>query len=380
MRCSSRRSGAGKIGAGRRFLQLVAVAFVLAVGFAASASAQSPTPTPTPTPLPSPTPSPTPSVINSDLSAAATVTNLGSNFLERLGNQSTNGFNRMWRNNPGGGGASESAEAPRFRTWLEGYGISARNAEIGDFVGDRRTTWGGVAGVGARVAPGINVGFTVDQSRTAIDVPLALQSATINLTQLGFNASLDKGPWTWAIALVHGFGNIHSSRDTGFGLAIASYNARLDGAISELSYYWDKDQSRIVPKAALEFVRSRTGSSQEAGGLDPVMATGATAERIRVLVGAEVGHYWIFGRKIFDLSAYGKFVNNVVQNFSDVTVSLGSQSITLQGIGESQYGADAGASASLSLTSTARLYLNYDAKFRAAMQSHQGTLGVEFRW
>ena len=380
MRCSSRRSGAGKIGAGRRFLQLVAVAFVLAVGFAASASAQSPTPTPTPTPLPSPTPSPTPSVINSDLSAAATVTNLGSNFLERLGNQSTNGFNRMWRNNPGGGGASESVEAPRFRTWLEGYGISARNAEIGDFVGDRRTTWGGVAGVGARVAPGINVGFTVDQSRTAIDVPLALQSATINLTQLGFNASLDKGPWTWAIALVHGFGNIHSSRDTGFGLAIASYNARLDGAISELSYYWDKDQSRIVPKAALEFVRSRTGSLQEAGGLDPVMATGATAERMRVLVGAEVGHYWIFDRKIFDLSAYGKFVNNVVQNFSDVTVSLGSQSITLQGIGESQYGADAGASASLSLTSKARLYLNYDAKFRAAMQSHQGTLGVEFRW
>lgn len=95
--------------------------------------------------------------------------------------------------------------------------------------------------------------------------PLALQSATINLTQLGFNASLDKGPWTWAIALVHGFGNIHSSRDTGFGLAIAGYNARLDGALSELSYYWDKDQSRIVPKAALEFVRSRTGSLQEVG-------------------------------------------------------------------------------------------------------------------
>jgi hypothetical protein len=102
--------------------------------------------------------------------------------------------------------------------------------------------------------------------------------------------------------------------------------------------------------------------------------------RMRVLVGAEVGHYWIFDRKIFDLSAYGKFVDNVVQNFSDVTVSLGSQSITLQGIGESQYGADAGASASLSLTNTARLYINYDAKFRAAMQSHQGTLGVEFKY
>ena len=52
----------------------------------------------------------------------------------------------------------------------------------------------------------------------------------------------------------------------------------------------------------------------------------------------------------------------------------------MQGIGESRYGADAGASASLSLSNTARVYLNYDAKFRAAMQSHQGTVGVEFKW
>ena len=140
------------------------------------------------------------------------------------------------------------------------------------------------------------------------------------------------------------------------------------------------DQSRIVPKAAFEYVHASTGSFQEVGGLDPVMATGATAERARILVGAEVGHYWIFDRKIFDLSAYGKFVDNVSQNFSAVTVSLGPESITVQGIGESRYGADAGASASLSLSNTARLYVNYDGKFRAAMQSHQGTLGVEFKW
>ena len=53
---------------------------------------------------------------------------------------------------------------------------------------------------------------------------------------------------------------------------------------------------------------------------------------------------------------------------------------TFQGIGESRYGADAGASASLSLTNTARVYVNYDAKFRAAMQSHQGTVGLELKW
>ena len=308
------------------------------------------------------------------------MTNLGSNFLERLGNQATSGFGKAFGSNPAGGGASESTDAPQFRSWGEAYGISARTGAQGDFVGDRRRTYGGVAGLGARVAPGVNVGFSVDQSHTAIDVPLALQSATLDLTQFGFNASVDKGPWTWAIALVHGFGKVNSSRDTGFGLATAGYHARLDGALTELSYYWSLDQSRIVPKAAFEYVRAWTGSLQEIGGLDPVMATGATVERARVLIGAEIGHYWIFDQKILDLSAYGKFVDNVVQNFSAVTVSLGTQSIVVQGIGESRYGADAGASASLSLSNAVRLYVNYDGKYRAAMQSHQGTLGVEFKW
>ena len=135
-----------------------------------------------------------------------------------------------------------------------------------------------------------------------------------------------------------------------------------------------------MPKAAFEYVRASTGSLQEIGGLDPVTATGATAERARILIGAEVGRYWIFDQKIFDISAYGKFVDNLVQNFNSVTVSLGAQSIFVQGIGESRYGADAGASASLSLSNTARLYVNYDAKYRAAMQSHQGTLGLELKW
>jgi uncharacterized protein with beta-barrel porin domain len=135
-----------------------------------------------------------------------------------------------------------------------------------------------------------------------------------------------------------------------------------------------------VPKAAFEYVRASTGSFQEVGGLNPVMASGLTVERSRVLIGAEVGHYWIFDRKILDLSAYGKFVDNVAQNFGSIIVSLGPQSIAVQGIGESQYGADAGASASLSLSNTARLYLNYDGKFRSALQSHQGTVGFELKW
>jgi uncharacterized protein with beta-barrel porin domain len=378
MRGSSRLSRAIDTGFGVRLCRALAVVFALAVIVASSpVRAQSAAALPPPPP---PAPVPVPTDINSEISAGSAVTNLGSNFLERLGNQATNGFGTALRNNPGGGGASAAVEEPRFRTWGEGYGISATNGAQGPFVGDQRQTWGGVAGLGARVAPGVNVGFSVDQSRTAIDVPLAFQSAALDLTQLGFNASVDKGPWTWAIALVHGFGKINSSRDTGFGLALAGYSAQIDGALTELSYYWSKNQSRVVPKAAFEYVRATTGSLQEVGGLDPVMATGSSAERARILIGAEIGHYWIFDRKILDLSAYGKFVDNVEQNFGSVLVSLGAQNITVQGVGESQYGADAGASASLSLSNNARVYINYDAKFRAAMQSHQGTLGVEFKW
>ena len=374
MCCSSRPSRAKKSVVFRRLAKLV---FLLLAVSTASTLAQAQIaagPPPPPPPLPVPTD------INSDVSSGAAATNLVSSYLERLGNQATGGFNRNSRTNPGGGGASEAAESPQFRAWGEAYGISATTGAQGVYVGDHRQTWGGVAGIGARVAPGVNVGFSVDQSRTAIDVPLAFQSASLDLTQLGFNASIDKGPWTWAVAVVHGFGKVNSNRDTGQGLATAGYNALVDGALTELSYYWNIDQSRIVPKAAFEYVRSSTGSFQEVGGFGPVMASGATVERSRMLIGAEVGHYWILDRKILDLSAYGKFVDNVEQNFGSILVSLGRQSIAVQGIGESQLGADAGASASLSLSNTLRLYLNYDGKFRSALQSHQGTAGLEVKW
>jgi uncharacterized protein with beta-barrel porin domain len=371
------RSSRAVESAARRLASGLPALVLMVVLGAAATPVQAQTLTP---PTPPPTPPPMPAFPAFDVSAGATVANLGSNFLERLGDQASGGFGRASRSNLAGGGASAATDNQNFRSWGELYEISSRTGPQGDFVGDKRQTFGGVAGFGARVAPGVNVGFSIDQSRTGIDVPLAMQSAALDLTQLGFNASVDKGPWTWAIALVHGVGKIDSSRDTGLGIASASYRGHIDGALTEISYFWTADQGRIVPKAAFEFVHAATGSFQEMGGLDPVTATGATFDRSRMLLGAEIGHYWIVDRKILDLSAYGKFVDNFEQIFNTTTISLGPQSITLQGIGESRLGADAGASFSISLSNTARIYLNYDGKFRAAFQSHQGTMGVELRW
>ena len=100
MRGSPRPSRAWKIRTGDALARLVAIMFVL-VAVVSSAQAQSPTPTPTPTPTASPTPVPTPTVINSTVSSGAALINLGSNFLERLGNQSSNGFNRAATDQPG---------------------------------------------------------------------------------------------------------------------------------------------------------------------------------------------------------------------------------------------------------------------------------------
>jgi uncharacterized protein with beta-barrel porin domain len=362
-------------GAGRGLPRAIVIAFALVVGALSPAAAQL-------LPAPAPTPTPGITIISSDIAAGQAVTNLGSNFLERLGNQATNGVNRIARSNPAGGGASEAAEAPKIRAWVEGYGLSSKTDAQGDFAGDRRKTYGGVAGIGATLWAGVNVGVSIDHSQSTIDVPLAFQSAMLDLTQIGANFSIDKGPWTLAGAVVHGVGKVNSSRDAGANFVGASYNAAVDGGIVELDYYWMKDEFRIVPKIAVEYVQSSTAAFTEQGpAFFLVTASDATAERARALIGAEVGRYFIFDRKILDLSAYGKFVDNFYQNFSPVTVSIpGFQPVTVTGIGESRYGADAGAALSLSLSNSFRFYARYDGRFREHFESHQGTAGLEVKW
>jgi len=315
---------------------------------------------------------------NSQFAVTASQFDIGSSFLQRMNREATYGF--AMRNNSGGGGASQSTAEPLYRTWAESYGIGARTGAQGTFVGDKRSTIGVVGGIGATIAPGLNIGFSADQSRTQIDVPLALQSAALNMTQIGVNASYVNGPWGMALAAVHGFAQINALRATALGTAAANYRGNIDGVLGELNYSWSFGQSRIVPKVALEYISARTDGYREFGGTLPVSVADSHGERARVLAGAEVGHYWIIGQQAIDVSAYGKFVDNFVQNIGDVQVSLGNNAISVAGVRESRNGADAGAAASWIVSNTVRLYANYDGKFRSGFESHQGTVGVELKW
>lgn len=318
----------------------------------------------------------------SQFSATFATLDLGSFFLQRLVRNST--FGAAANSNPGGGGAPGDAQ-PRYRIWAEGYGLVSDTDAQGSFLGDRRKTFGGVAGIAATVAPGLNVGISVDQSRTGITVPAGMQQATLNLTQIGGYVSYETGNWTFAGAAIHGFADIDSSRyfqfgGTTFGPHVARYDGSVSGGLFEVNYYWGIEQWRIVPKVALEYTRGMTDGFTEVGGVLPISTAGATSERARVLVGAEVGRYWILGRHVLDVSAYGKFIDNFHQEVDSVSVTSLLGAITVTGIRESQTGIDAGGMLSFGLTETARVYLAYDGKFRDGFESHHGTAGLEIRW
>ncbi len=199
MRCSSRPAAARKIGAGRRLCRpwRSPSCSRLRLGCPSSAHAQiaDASRRPTPTPMPSPTPT----VVNSYGSAGAAVTNLGSSFLERLGNQASSGFGSAHAAKSGRRRRLRSAEPPRFRSWAEAYGISARTGAQGDFVGDRRRTWGGVAGDRrARCARRQCRRFGRSKphrnrrsARAAIGNP---RSHPVRLQRLGGQGSVDLGP------------------------------------------------------------------------------------------------------------------------------------------------------------------------------------------
>lgn len=316
------------------------------------------------------------------VASAATLFDLGSRFLRHLGNEAAGGYSGApLVNNPGGGGA-DSTTGPRYRTWFEGYGIGSKFDTQATFPGDRRTTWGGVAGIGMEVVPGVTLGLSVDQSRTKVNIISLPQSAVIDLTQVGGNAAFESGPWTLALSGVYGFANVDSRRTESGGVFVdtASYGANLWGGFAELSYLWTSGDWRIVPKGGFDGQRVETNAFTESGGPGTVSGTSQVSSRVRAFAGAEVGHTWFGNGIMFDLSGYGRAVDILWQDIGQLNVSGGGGPASLQGIAESRLGADAGAVATWRLSQATKIYLAYDGRFRSNFTSHAGTVGAEFRW
>ena len=312
---------------------------------------------------------------------------LGSRYLQILSNLGgPSSFRSLFGTgaNPGGGGAPASTDDPRYRAWTELYGVAAQTGAQNVFPGDTRRTYGGTAGIAMNVTPDAMLGLSVDQSRTSIDIVGLPQHAAFDLTQAGLNGSYQWGSWTFSGAGVVGVAGIDSNRDTPFGPATASYRASLWGVVGEADYLIALGSARVVPKFGADWTQTRADAySEMGGGIDAVSVPASDADRGRIFAGLEVGNTWATNSTVFDLSGYAKVMDILVQHVPDLTVTAVSgpaTPVTVFGVSESKYGVDAGASASLRLSPLARVYLNYDGKFRDGFTSHGGTVGMEFRW
>lgn len=314
-------------------------------------------------------------------SSSAGLFEMGTQFLDRLGNWSNyNGATGPANFNPQGGGGP-GAENPRYRSWFEAYASRSRTGAQGTFVGDKRRIYGSIAGFGMHLAPGAQIGFSVDRGRTKVDVANALQNATINLTQLGLTGSYQFGSWILGSAVVYGFGGVDSTRNYTGGPSLASYGVHLWGAVAELNYVWIIGNSRIVPKVGADWMHTAVDAFTEIGGITPITAVGQTSERARVFAGGEVGHSWLVGSTIYDLAINGKVVDVVSQRIDPLMVSAtGTPIATIQGVKDARIGFETGAALSIFITETLRLYVIYDGKFRDGFSSNSGTVGLELKW
>ena len=317
------------------------------------------------------------------LSSQAALFDISNHFLRRLGDQATSGA--IWKPpNPDGGGAdAEVAAVQSYRAWLEAYGLTAHTGAKANFTGDRRNTFGGIAGLGATVATGVNLALSADQSRTKIKVTGPAQSATLDMTQIGAQGAFEFGAFTLGLAAVHGFGHVESSRSDIGGTSTASYGAKAWAVLGELSYLWQIGNSRVVPKLGMDWTRTETDAFTETGGTLPVSATGQVSERTRAFVATEFGHTWLADRTIYDTTLYVRLIDNLRQDIGLVqaTTAIGpSAVVTIQGVKESQFGFDGGATFSIKPTATTRFYAMYDVRLRDGYDMQIGTLGFEARW
>lgn len=368
-------SGAGKLIASASAFLVVVVCLFASAG---TVQAQ-----PTTVPLPA-------SDGNIHLSSPSAALDIGTRFLRHLGTEAASrstGAPRQF--DPAGGGAdldgaprTAAQISDRYRTWFEAYGVRSRMDPQGEFAGDRRRTFGGVAGLGMTLAPGVSVGLSVDQSRTDVDISPLSQSSKIDLTQIGGNIAFESGPWTLGIAAIRGFGDVDSQRGAATP-SLATYDTNLWGALAELSHYWSSGNWRVVPKVGIDWARAESDGFVESGGVQPVIGSTQIAERTRVFGGAEIGYSWLNGKTIFDFSVYGRGVDIVSLNAGGLTISSTDVLFSprfIAGVSEDRIGFDTGAAFSVRLSPLVRFYAVYDGRFRSNFESHAGTLGLEFRF
>jgi autotransporter-associated beta strand protein len=298
---------------------------------------------------------------------------LGERFLARMGEEGApHRFGRR----------GEGATSDKHRGWAEYYGYRARIDGRGGILAERRDAHGFAVGLSLFAGEAFSIGVAVDRGRLDLAVPGSGETAGVELTQFAASVRYDDGPFSLGLAFTYGSGDVDSRRALGDITTSAGYGVDLIGGVAELRYAIDAGDWRIVPVAALDWLRVGSDAFAEAGTFG-LRAPNTDRERTRATFGLEAGTTIPFadGSRL-DLTLSGRYAAILSGGERTLPVAftlVPGTPLVMRGLSERD-SAILGVQAAYHCSPGLSLYLAYSGQFGAGYDAQGAVAGVSVRW
>lgn len=249
--------------------------------------------------------------------------------------------------------------------WAEGYAFRVAQS------GTRRAR-GFAGGANLALGGGFSFAFGVDRGTLDIDLPGALESAGVELTEGGVALRYAGERFTAALSTTYGGGTAKTLR-TIIGRSEARYGVKLAGIALDLGYGFATGGWQLRPVAGIEYLSLRTNGFTESDTLGLVVR-GQRHSRTRASAGLEVARTW--GRVQLAGSARYQTVLSGETRVVPVAFALApARSLTMTGASEPDT-ALLNARLSVPVSSAAAVSFGYDGRFGTGYTTHSGVIGV----
>ena len=230
-------------------------------------------------------------------------------------------------------------------------------------------------------AKGWSAAFTSSQGWLDLNMPDAMETAQIDLTQVALGARFGNGPFSLAASVSYGFGSVDSTSSL-IAVSTASRTMSTSSACSP------KRATRSRPAAGGCAARHDGPCPHRQRGLHRqrharLAVPSHDSDRTRLIPGLEFGRSFPLGdRGALDLSGSVPYVAIVGGEERTLpvafTIAPGTP-LVMRGLSERD-SALIGAQARLRLSPTFDLYLAYDGRFAGGYDAHGGTVGFKLVW
>ncbi len=242
--------------------------------------------------------------------------------------------------------------------------------------GGRRDARGLAAGFNLQLAPGVTLAFGIDHGNLDIDVPGALETGKLDLTEGGAGLRIERGGFAAALSATFGAGNADTLR-TIIGSSRARYDLWVAGAAVEIGYAIKVGGWTLRPVAGFDYVSIRTDGFTESDALGLHVAE-RKVDRLRASAGAEIGRTW--GKLQMTASARYLSVLDGKERSIPVAFAIAPGRLLDMAAPSEPDTASVGARARLGLSKGTALWFAYDGRFGKGYEGHTGTVGLTIAW